>query len=353
MPLKHAKSIEEHFYKFVQTHNMFLTQATTGVVFQNTTNQANLRIGVGVSGGPDSVCLSLLLKRYQKQMGITPVVIHINHHLRGQESDRDEDFVRKLSEEQLKFEFVKYDIELKESEFKGNSLEAIAREKRYMIFKNCLKELRLHKIALAHTMNDNAETMIINILRGTGIAGASGIPPVRDYIVRPMLILSRKDVLTYLKFKKTSYVIDSTNALPDFLRNQVRDKIIPELMKLNPGFLFHMLSLAGDLREMDTFFLKAAQDTYKSLVRSETPNLIKLDLRRLLEQDTIIIKLVAQIAYKNIVGTYYNPRREHIDYIVDMLKKIGDNSIRLQMLPKGLRVYKSKEYLIFERPLVN
>ncbi|MGC8901678.1 MAG: tRNA lysidine(34) synthetase TilS [bacterium] len=348
MRMAGVKAIEERFFKFVQTQRMFSVMANRDVPSNKKTGTP-LRVGVGVSGGPDSVCLAMLLKRYQKQMNIEPIIIHVNHHLRGEESDRDEDFVRKLSEDLLDFKFVKYDLEFKKSELKGNSLEAIAREKRYRIFENCIEEFELDKIALAHTMNDNAETMLINMLRGTGVAGISGIPPVRDYIVRPMLILSRENVLTYLKLKHVAYMTDSTNELPDYLRNQIRLYIIPELMKLNPGFLNHMFFLSNDIREIGTFLVRMSKRLYKELVHTETSNLIRLDIKRLLEQDDVMIKSVVQIAIKTILGMYYNPRREHIDYVMNMLKKTSDNSRRLEMLPKGLKIYKNKEFLIFER----
>jgi tRNA(Ile)-lysidine synthase len=289
------------------------------------------------------------MKRYQKQLHIDPVVIHVNHHLRGKEADRDEQFVKDLSKDILGFECITYDVHLTGKELKGNSLEARAREKRYNVFEHCMQSFKLRSIALAHTMNDNAETVLINMLRGTGITGISGIPPVREGFVRPMLGLSRENVLRYLKLQNVPSVTDSTNELPDYLRNRIRHEIIPNLMQLNPGFLNHTLALSDDLREIDTFLNRIAQQAYADAVHEDKKNMLLLRLEKLLAYDSLVVKMVLQIAVKHILGTYYNPRREHIDSIMDMLGKTKDNSALLDMFPESLTIYKDKKYLILDK----
>ncbi len=328
------KAIEEHFYKFVSRFNLFKTQG---------------RVGIGVSGGPDSVCLAALMKRYEKQLCVEPVILHVNHHLRGKESDRDEQFVMNMANNILGFEFVKYDVNLTKNDLKGNSLEAIARDKRYAAFEHGKRMLKLNCIALAHTMNDNAETILINILRGTGITGISGIPPVRDYIVRPMLGLSRNDVITYLKSNKMEYMHDSTNDSQDHLRNRVRHEIVPGMIKLNPGFLDHLFFLSHDLREADGFLNTLSIKAYSDVVANRRQGMLSLDIKKLLVYDRVIIKRILQIALKNILDTYYNPRREYIDSMIDMLMDRQDNSRILDMFPDKLKVYKNKQVLIFDK----
>ncbi len=348
MKLLTTKAIEERFFKFIKSQKMLVNEGIKKTV-SGERAALKMRIGIGVSGGPDSVCLALLMKRYQKQLHIHPVVIHVNHHLRGKESDRDERFVRKLSKDILGFEFVKYDINFTRKELRGNSLEAVAREKRYKIFEDCIMSLDLNTIALAHTMNDNAETVLINMLRGTGITGICGIPPAREGFVRPMLGLSRDNVLGYLKQKGIQYMIDSTNELPDYLRNRIRREIIPLLLKLNPGFLNHILALSIDLREIDAFLNRIAQQAYMDVLYKDKRSMLLLSLKKLLAYDSLMIKMILQIAVKNILGTYYNPRREHIDFIMAMLDKTNDNSKFLDMFAGNLIVYKDREYLILDK----
>ncbi len=348
MKLLTTKAIEERFIKFIKSRHLFPEGDTNKRASRERTVK-KMRIGIGVSGGPDSVCLALLMKRYQKQMHLDPVVIHVNHHLRGKESDRDERFVRDLSRDVLGFEFVNRDIVFTPGELKGQSLEAAAREKRYAVFEDCRKSLHLGRIALAHTMNDNAETVLINMLRGTGVSGICGIPPARDYIIRPLLALSRENVLRYLKLNNAASVTDSTNELPDYLRNRVRHEIIPNLTQLNPGFLNHTLALSNDLRAIDAFLTGMAQKAYTEVLDEGKPNRLLLDLKKLFAYDRVMIKLIIQIAVKNILGTYYNPRREHLDFIMDMLEKTGDNSLSLDMFPGNLIVYKDKNHLILDK----
>ncbi|MCL4558916.1 MAG: tRNA lysidine(34) synthetase TilS [Deltaproteobacteria bacterium] len=329
-----SKAVEERFYRFVGRFDLFKGKG---------------RIGMGVSGGPDSVCLALLMKRYARQMLLEPVVIHVNHHLRGKESDRDERFVRELARDTLGLEFAGYDVRFTRKELKGNSPEAIARDKRYAAFDQARRTLNLGCIALAHTMNDNAETVLLNMLRGTGITGISGIPPVRDYIVRPMLGLSRDDVMAYLRSKKAAYMHDSTNDSADHLRNRVRREIIPGLIKLNPGFLNHALSLACDLREIDGFLNDASLKAYADVATDNGHGKLFLDIKKLLGYDRPIIERILQKAIRAMLDTHYNPRREYIDHTMDILMNRDDNSRTLAMFPGRLRIYKNSRALIFDK----
>lgn len=347
MKLETAKAIEERFFKFMQQYTMLPDRDIHGPA-RHTRESRAIRVGIGVSGGPDSVCLALLMKRYQRQLHLEPVVIHVNHHLRGAESDRDEAFVAKLARETLDFAFVRRDVELTPRELQGRSLEALARDKRYIEFDACRASLHLERIALAHTTNDNAETVLINMLRGTGISGISGIPPVRDFFIRPLLALSRDTVLRYLDLKKAGSVLDSTNELPDHVRNRIRHEILPLLTGINPGFMNHVLALSGDLREIDGLLNRLARQAYDRVCSEGGTTRVLLSREKLSAYEPPVIKMVVQIAIRNMLGTYYNPRREHVDFIMDMLQKTGDNSLSLDLFPGNLRVYKNKEHLIFD-----
>lgn len=207
-----------------------------------------------LSGGADSVCLLLVLNEYCKKNGNSLSAVHINHCLRGSESDCDEHFCRELC--------GRYGIPLtvhrvdaaKYSREHGMSCEEGARELRYRLF----AETSAGITATAHNLGDNAETVILNLARGTGLKGLCGIPPVRDNIVRPLINISRRDIEKYLEEKGEKYVTDSTNLSDDFSRNKIRHRVIPELGEINGNALENIGNMTVLLREEDEFLDRAA-----------------------------------------------------------------------------------------------
>lgn len=193
-----------------------------------------------VSGGADSVALLFGMYLLREKLGITLSAAHFNHHLRGEESDRDEQFVREFC--------GRYDIPLKVGEAwvtpgkKG--LEAAAREARYSFFATLSG-----KIATAHTADDNAETVLMHLVRGTGLRGLGGISPVNRNIIRPMLTVTRQEVLAFLEEYSLSFVEDSSNAGDDFLRNRLRHRVMPLLKEENPRLAENLSAMAMELRE--------------------------------------------------------------------------------------------------------
>jgi tRNA(Ile)-lysidine synthase len=194
---------------------------------------------VAVSGGADSVALLFGMYLLKKKLGINLEAVHFNHQLRGEESDKDEAFVRSLCDQ--------YDIPLhvgtglvKAGE-KG--LEAAARDARYAFFATLPG-----KIATAHTADDNAETVLMHLVRGTGLKGLGGIAPVRANLIRPMLDVTRAEVLAFLDEYHLSYVTDSSNETDAFLRNRLRHHVMPWLMSENPKFAENTSVMAQQLR---------------------------------------------------------------------------------------------------------
>ncbi len=209
-------------------------------------------ITCAVSGGADSVALLFALYLLRDKLGIYLQAAHFNHGLRGAESDRDEDFVRQLCH--------RYDIEL--SVGAGNvtpgkkGLEAAARDARYA-FLNTLPG----KIATAHTADDNAETVLMHLVRGTGLKGLGGIAPMNGKLIRPMLSVTRRDVLAFLEEYHLDYVTDSSNETDDFLRNRLRHKIMPILKKENPRFSENTSETALRLRQDECVLSELAKAT--------------------------------------------------------------------------------------------
>lgn len=212
--------------------------------------RAGERVGVGVSGGADSVALLLMLFADKKKLGITLSVLHFNHKLRGRAADTDEKFVAALAREhELPFYSAAAAVEAIAKSDKAN-LEATARRLRYAFFVRCASEHQLDKIVVAHTADDQAETVLAHILRGSGLAGLGGIHPQMDKIVRPLLSVSRGDLRLYLKAHKQTWREDATNRDTTKMRARIRKKLIPLLQKnFQPRVVEHLVSLADRARE--------------------------------------------------------------------------------------------------------
>ncbi len=201
-----------------------------------------------VSGGADSVAMLHILCSLREALGMTVSAAHFNHQLRGAESDRDEAFVRKLCDDWgVPLAAASGDAAARARET-GESLEEAARNLRYAFFASLGQT-----VATAHTADDNLETMLLNFLRGTGLTGLGGIPPKRDFLVRPILCCTRQEVLAYLDAHRLPHVEDSTNAADDCVRNRLRHNVLPLLKAENPALAETALRTAQLLRQDDAF----------------------------------------------------------------------------------------------------
>ena len=225
-------------------------------------------IVAAVSGGCDSSVLLHILWRLSTEMGFKILCAHINHNLRGSESDRDEAFVRSLCE--------KYGIECRVlsanvSEYAEKhhlSTEEAGRKLRYEFFEHCAEELGENaKIATAHSLSDCAETYIFNSSRGASLSGICGIPPVRGKIIRPLIEFSREQIESYADEHGLDYVTDSTNLTDEYTRNKIRHGVIPVMKEINPGFEKAFLRLSKNLSETRDYI---DSETEKLLERAKT-----------------------------------------------------------------------------------
>lgn len=209
----------DEIFSFIRKHNMIIKGDT---------------VICGLSGGADSVCLLLVMCGLQNKIGFTVNALHVNHCLRGEESDRDENFCRELCTKlNVPFKAVSCNVAAFAEE-KQLSTEEAARILRYRVFAENSADA---KIATAHNANDNLETVIFNLARGSALKGISGIPPVRDNIIRPLLAVSRQQIENYLKTLNQDYVTDSTNLSDDYTRNKIRHQILPVLCGINPSLV--------------------------------------------------------------------------------------------------------------------
>jgi tRNA(Ile)-lysidine synthase len=234
---------------------------------------------VGVSGGMDSVVLLYILK----ELGYTCIAAHCNFHLRGEESNRDERFVTSLAEKwHIPFFKTDFDTEQYASE-KGISIEMAARDLRYSWFKRIKEEERADYIAIAHHSDDVTETFFINLTRGTGIHGLTGIRPKKEDIVRPLLALSRNEISDFVRKEKLSFVEDSTNKENIYIRNRFRNRIIPQFKTINPSFQHTILQTIHHLRETEQFLKEQIAAIKKNIIRTEN-DLIFISIEKLEKQ---------------------------------------------------------------------
>ena len=218
---------------------------------------------VGISGGADSVCLLLLLERLQERFSVRLEGVHVHHGIRGAEADRDAAFAEELCRRlEIPYSLCRADVPA-EARQKGISLEEAGREARYREFQKICSERRLNKIAVAHHMDDAAETVLMQMLRGSGLRGLSGIPPVRGNIVRPLLCCGRKEIEEWLREQGQPYCTDSTNLEADYTRNQIRLQILPALEKLQPRVKEHLWNTAGLCGELDQELTEEAENFLK------------------------------------------------------------------------------------------
>lgn len=213
---------------------------------------------VALSGGADSVALLLLLD----EMGYKVHALHCNFHLRGEESDRDERFCEDLClKKNIPFHRIHFDTQMY-AETHKMSVEMAARELRYRYFEQLRKDIGAEGICVAHHQDDTVETVLLNLVRGTGLRGLTGIQPRNGAILRPLLCVTRAEIEAYLATKQQDYVTDSTNLETDFVRNKIRLQVVPFLRQLNPAVSENIVRTAEHLTEAQKV-LDAVVDTYK------------------------------------------------------------------------------------------
>lgn len=219
----------------------------------------NKNVVCGFSGGADSTALLLSLYELSEKLGINVSALHVNHCLRGEESDRDENFCRELCKKYgIPFKAVSCDVRAYAEEHSLSDEEA-ARILRYRIFaENSQNSL----IATAHNAGDALETSLLNIIRGSGLKGIAGIPPVRGNIIRPMLTVTRAEIEHYLSGMLQDFVTDSTNLTEDFTRNKIRRRIIPLMQEINPSVIETSVKSIETLREENSLIESLTDDAF-------------------------------------------------------------------------------------------
>jgi tRNA(Ile)-lysidine synthase len=281
---------------------------------------------IGVSGGADSLGLLYILTEIE-EYDLRLIISHINHGIRPEEGKRDAEFVEEIAKKlNLPFELKEVNTpELKKT--LNLSLEEAARILRYRFFKEVLSKHGVHKVATAHTLDDQAETVLMRIIRGSGTLGLSGIPPVSEgYIIRPLIQTPRAEIEEYLRAKGIKWIEDSTNRARDFLRNRIRHELIPELQDYNPRIKEALSRTARILRVEEDFIKSRAKNWYEYVFGSTDEN-----------------KLVGTISHYKLIPEALRPAfiRIAIEKIKGDLRKISfkhiisTDELLLSEIPSG------------------
>ena len=222
------------------------------------------RVIVALSGGADSVCLLHLLAELREELQIELRAVHVHHGLRGEEADRDAAFAEKTAEMAgVPCLVVQKDV-AGYAKISGKSMEEAGRELRYQVLEEAASSWGGARIAVAHHREDQAETILHNLFRGSAIKGLSGMAPVRGAVVRPLLCVGRTEILKFLEERGLEYCEDSTNASEDYTRNRLRHRLIPEICReINAGAVEHIVNAGERLRQADEYFEKMAADFWE------------------------------------------------------------------------------------------
>lgn len=291
---------------------------------------------VGFSGGGDSVSLLYLLRR----LGYACIAAHCNFHLRGEESDRDEAFCRQFAEErQIAWEQIDFDTTAYSAEHRL-SIEMAARELRYRWFEELRRKYDAQAIAVAHHQDDSNETMLLNLIRGTGIRGLCGIRPQNGFVVRPLLCIGRKEVDLYLQEQNLPFVTDSTNLSDEYTRNFIRLRLLPLMEQLNPSVGTALARTADHLADVENMYLQAIETAARTGVQ-KTDDEIRISIPNLLQQS----------APKSILYELLKPYGFTRQLSEDIFRALQGESGKIFDAPDtGFKLLKDRDFLIIHKP---
>lgn len=274
------------------------------------------RVVVAVSGGSDSVALLSILQGLAPAWNLSLSVAHFNYGMRGTESDDDAAFVMRLCE---RFNIPSYceRLTLSDDLCKGRSLQEAAREARYAALLRLRESTKAHKVAVGHTRDDQAETVVMRLLRGAGTTGLSGMPALRFPFIRPLLAVGRTDVLSYLREQGLEFREDSSNATSIYLRNRVRHDVLPLLTRFNPAILDVLAREADILREDEICLEAIAAEQFTRIARQAGSNEWVLDRAGLLALPLALQRRVLRKAVQHTTGVNRGPSFAAVSLLLD------------------------------------
>ena len=292
----------------------------------------------GISGGADSVCLLFVLKKLQKEYGFKLTCVHVNHCLRGEEADADEAFVRDLCKrEEIPLEICRVNVRQVQAE-RGFSPEEAGRVVRREAFAKAMKAYAGSKIALAHHMNDCAETVLLNLSRGTGIKGMAGIRPVNGAYIRPLLCVKRTEIEAYLEEIGQSFCIDQTNLEDIYTRNRLRKSVIPYMeMHINEKTVEHIQAMAQQMDALSDFVERKTMEAYARCVSEHV--FYSLDIHKFHKEDKVLGPYIIKKMLAQAAGREKDIEAIHVKQVEDLMHLQTGRKISLPYDLVALRSY--------------
>ncbi len=301
------------------------------------------RIVIGVSGGPDSLCLLNLLNSLKDKYELELIVVHINHSLRA-EADFEENYVREVSKRLgLKFYSKKVDInEL--SKIKKCSTEEIARNVRYDYFREVLTENDADKIAVAHNKNDNAETILMNIIRGSGNEGVCGIDNIHKEIIRPLISITREEIERYCDEKSLVPMMDKTNFETVYTRNKIRNLVLPMLKEINSDIVESLNRFSEIVKDEEEFIKEYVDSIYKKIVKNEN-NELYIEKTEFLKLKIGLKRRILRMAICEFSGTLKDVSFKTVNNAINEIEHSKNGNL-IKIVP-GVKIFVEYDKLKF------
>lgn len=312
---------------------------------------------LGVSGGADSICMLYVMKELQQRLNLTITVAHVNHHIRGAEADGDMKYVVKVGKKLSVSVLVCHVDVPAEAKERGMSEEEAGRVCRYECFNKVMTQVHATKIAVAHNLNDNSETILFNLFRGTGLRGLSGIPAIRDSIVRPLLNCSRSDIEQYLEENNIKFRMDETNLTTEYSRNKIRLELIPYIQSnINKRAEYNIVNAGSTLNEIEDYLEIQTDAAYKeyvfqSIIKKEAfilhPAILKRLIRRVIKEQAGKLKDITKIHVDSVMALKDMEASKEVDLPYELVAKRIYEGIRINK-PENIKVIPFKSIKIIE-----
>ncbi len=305
------------------------------------------KIVIGVSGGADSVCLLFMLMEISRRYPFSLHVVHVNHGLRGADAQRDAAFVRDICQQyKLPFYLYEKDVNAYAKEH-GLTLEEAGREVRYQAFEEIRTKIGAARIAVAHHKDDQAETVLFRLFRGSGIKGLGGIQPVRDDIIRPLLCLERQEIEQYIEKYGLSYCTDVTNANNHYTRNIIRNKVLPMIeAEVQERAVSHIADTAELMQDAEQYIYAQALLAFAATASTEAENGYRINVEKLFSYPPIIRQYIVRIAMERLADEWKDIGCRHVKDILELKSKRSGKCV---MLPQGLTAKRDYEDILIFR----